>query len=225
MDADTDLREFFDMIERQKQVLLDAQSRKGGRPRDRKSRDEMYFGFMMSYITSSTKRQGPNEHTLRSTFIPTAYLPCTSPVSSLKGIMIKDLRLETHHRGKLLLLRAITPPHRWTGIMCLVEDENGEVATLQLYQQDDEPVRKAAQILDVGTILLVKEPYFKIMASGEYGLRVDHLSDVVHVDEDASIVPQTWRRRSSTKAISADSLRLEGNAAVGHGDCWLAIKK
>ncbi|KAF1992805.1 hypothetical protein P154DRAFT_594844 [Amniculicola lignicola CBS 123094] len=225
MDVDTDLREFFGMINRQKQVLLDAKSRKGECPRDRKSRDEMYLRFVVGCMASSAKRQEPQENMIHSSFMPAAYPPCTSSVSSLQSIMIKDLCLEIHHRGKLLLLRAITPPDRLTGIICLVEDEDEGVATLQIYQQDEETVRKATQIVDVGTILLVKEPYFKTMANGEYGLRVDHLSDLVEVDEDAAIVPQTWRLRRSGKGISADSLKLEGNAAIGQGDCWLAIKK
>ena len=176
-------------------------------------------------MTMGVKRQGPQENTIRSTFIPDAYPPCTSLVSSLNKTMIKDLRLETHHRGKLLLLHAITPPDRLTGIICLVEDENEEAATLQIYQQDEEIVRKATSIVDVGTVLLVKEPYFKTMANGEYGLRVDHLSDLVRIDDDDAIVPQVWRSHRSTKGISAESVKLEGNAAIGQGDYWLAIQK
>lgn len=179
----------------------------------------------MGYMASDAKRRRPKENMIHSSFIPAAYPPCTCSVSSLQSIKIKYLRLETHHRSKFLLLRAITPPDRMTGIICLVEDEDEEVATLQIYQQDEETVRKAIQIVDVGTILLVKEPYFKTMANGEYGLRVDHLSDLVEVDEGAAIVPRTWRPRRSSTRISADSLKLEGNAAIGQGDCWLAIKK
>lgn len=225
MDVDTDLQNFFEMIERQKRILLDAKSRQGECPQDRKSRDEMYLRFMMGLMASGERHKGPQENMLRSSFIPDAYPPCTSSVSSLKSIMIKDLRLETHHRGRFLMLRSITPPDRLTGIICLVEDEDEEVTTLQIYQQDEETVRKATQIVDVGTIFLVKEPYFKTMANGEYGLRIDHLSDFVEIDEAAAIVPQTWQPRRSAKAISADALRLDGNAAISRGDFWLAIKK
>lgn len=66
-----------------------------------------------------------------------------------------------------------------TAIMAVMEDENGDVILLQLYQQEDERNRAAADIIKVCTILLVKEPYFKVMGDGEYGLRVDHLSDVI----------------------------------------------
>ena len=45
-----------------------------------------------------------------------------------------------------------------TAIMAIVEDENGDVIMLQLYQQEDESARAAADIVNVSTILLVKEP-------------------------------------------------------------------
>jgi hypothetical protein len=50
---------------------------------------------------------------------------------------------------------------------------------LQLYQQEDENTRAASDNVDVSTLFLVKEPYFKVMGYCEYCLRVDHLSDVM----------------------------------------------
>jgi hypothetical protein len=136
--------------------------------------------------------------------------------------MIEDLQLETHHRGTYLLLRSITPPNRMTGIIVIVEDERGDVVPLQLYQQDEENTRKATDIVNVGTVLLVKEPFLKVMASGEYGLRVDHLSDVISLHEYDSMIPKAWR--TQTTQLSAASLKAEGNTAVGKGDYWQAIK-
>jgi hypothetical protein len=40
---------------------------------------------------------------------------------------------------------------------------------LQIYQQEDEKIRPATAIINTGTVLLVKEPYFKVMGDGEYG--------------------------------------------------------
>jgi hypothetical protein len=48
-----------------------------------------------------------------------------------------------------------------TAIMAIMEDENGDVIMLQLYQQEDEDTRAAAGIVDVGKLLLVKEPYLR----------------------------------------------------------------
>lgn len=102
-----------------------------------------------------------------------------------------------------------------TGIMALMEDEKGDVVLLQLYQQEDEDTRKAADIVNVGTIFLVKEPYFKVMGDGQYGLRVDHLSDVVHLKGSNTMIPKGWRPRLIEIVDTAESLKLKGNAAVG----------
>ena len=56
-----------------------------------------------------------------------------------------------------------------TAIMAVVEDESGGVLKIQLYQQVDEDERSATDIIDVGTILLLKEPFFKVM--GEFKSR------------------------------------------------------
>jgi len=102
-----------------------------------------------------------------------------------------------------------------TAIMALFEDEMGDVVLLHLYQQEDEGARKAVDIVDVGTTLLVKEPYFKVTGDGEYGLRVDHLSDVVQLSECNFMIPDKWRPRVIEMVRTAESLKLKGNAAVG----------
>lgn len=70
-----------------------------------------------------------------------------------------------------------------------MEDENEDVILLQLYQQGDESGRSSAAIISAGTVLLVKEPYFKVMGDGEYGIRVDHLSDVIHLKREDVRIP------------------------------------
>jgi len=102
-----------------------------------------------------------------------------------------------------------------TAIMALFEDEMGDIVLLHLYHQEDEGARRAVDIVDVGTILLVKEPYFKVTGDGEYGLRVDHLSDVFQLEEDNFMIPDKWRLRLVEMVGTAESLKLEGNAAVG----------
>jgi hypothetical protein len=63
-----------------------------------------------------------------------------------------------------------------TAVMAGVEDEEGSVLIIQLYNQEQE--LSGAQTLREGTVLVVKEPYVKVMADGDNGIRVDHLSDV-----------------------------------------------
>jgi hypothetical protein len=220
MDVHDSTDEYFQLLQGQKQMLDKAKRRRGELPRDWKSRQETYLGFMMACVgNAQASQRGPTMH---SSFIPPAYLPCTTRLADLRRVMIKDLQLETHHRGTYLLLRSITPPNRMTGIIVIVEDERGDVVPLQLYQQDEENTRKVTDIVNVGTVLLVKEPFLKVMASGEYGLRVDHLTDVIDLDEHDAMIPKAWR--TQTTQLSAAAWKAEGNTAVGKEDYWQAIK-
>jgi hypothetical protein len=155
--------------------------------------------------------------------MPPAYLPCTTPLAELRRIGIRDLRLETHHRGTYLLVRAMSPPNRMTGIMVMVEDEFDHAVMLQIYQQDNEETRAAKDILDAGTVMILKQPFFKVMASREYGLRVDHLSDIIGVDEYDPRRPTSWCPRVLDVELSAVVLKNRGNEAVGKGNYWRAV--
>lgn len=95
--------------------------------------------------------------------------------------MIRDLTLETHHRGVYILLRAVTPADTMTAAMVIVEDEEENVLMLQLYNQEKELSTNGRPI--EGTVMIVKEPYLKVMSDGNYGIRVDHLSDVRFIPE------------------------------------------
>lgn len=110
-----------------------------------------------------------------------------------------------------------------TAIMAVMEDENDDVLMIQLYQQDDEIKRAATDIINIGTILLIKEPYFKIMADGEYGLRVDHVSDVIHIQGDNPRIPEAWKPQSMESGHSAESLKAKGNFSMENTRYWDAI--
>ncbi|EMD86673.1 hypothetical protein COCC4DRAFT_143738 [Bipolaris maydis ATCC 48331] len=223
MDVCKDLDNFGRMLKQQKCVLQNAKQKQGQCPRDRKGREEMLLEFMMASMATSMK-QSNQTHMVHSSFVRGAYPPCTVSVDTLKSLSIGKLRLETHHRGASLLLRTLTAPNRMTGILVLVEDQNRDVTVLQLYRQRDEHSRAASDIIGEGSILIIKEPFFKVMASGEYGIRVDHVSDVMFLDKDDLKVPQTWRPQLSEIGKSADALKLEGNTLMGKGKYWKAIQ-
>lgn len=220
MDVYNVTQQYTELINRQKQTLQEAKKRQGRRPRDLKSREQVYRKFMVAFMFRGNRERN---HMIHSSFIPPAYLPCTTPMSVLRPVAIKDLQLETHHRGTYLLLRSITPPSRMTAIMAIMEDENGDVIMLQLYQQEDEGKRAATDIVNVGTILLIKEPYFKVMGDGEYGLRVDHLSDIIHLKRDDSRIPKAWQPRLIEIECSAESLKIKGNQSMAESRYWDAI--
>lgn len=55
--------------------------------------------------------------------------------------------------------------------MAIVENEKGDVLLVQLYRQEE----NTGDILVEGMVLILKEPFLKLMSDGNYGLRVDHL--------------------------------------------------
>lgn len=221
MDVQEVGEEYSQSVLQQKQLLERARQRKGQRPQDWKPRDEVYMSFMMAIMAKSMRRQ--DNHMLHTSFVPPSYLPCNTPLAELQSVRVQDLQLETHHRGTYLMVRAVTPPNRMTGILVLVEDEFGHVVVLQIYQQDDEEIRPANEIVDVGTVMLLKEPFLKVMASGEYGLRVDHLCDIITIDEHDPRRPMKWRPRVLDTDRSVESLKQSGNEAIGAGKSWTAI--
>lgn len=72
------------------------------------------------------------------------------------------------------------------------ENENGVISS-QLYNQDKQCDVK--NILNEGSALIVKEPYFKIGADGTYAIRVDYLSDIVHLPVGDKRIPAFWGPR------------------------------
>ena len=65
-------------------------------------------------------------------------------------------------------------------------------------------------------ICLIKEPYFKVMNDGDYGLRVDHVSDFIWLGYDNERIPSQWQPRLTT-IQTASTLKEEGNAAIKAG--------
>ena len=194
---------------------------KGERPTDRRSREEACVKFSLFLMRSASSADSSNIH---RTFIPSAYLPSVAPVAELSSVGIRDLQLEIHHRKKYILLRSLMPCKRMTGILALMEDLNGDAVLTQLYHQEVEKKRKVTEIISVGTIILVKEPYFKVMSTGEYGIRVDHLSDVKFLEDSDELVPLKWQPRIRDTEQSDADWMARGDQAMRADDYWNGIK-
>jgi len=219
--------QYLQLLVRQKGVLKAARARQGERPKDRRSRGELVSNFMIQHTIQQMKQFKTRGDTteIHSSFIPPPYPPSIAPFEELKQTFIKDLQLETHHRGNYLLVRSTTPPNRMTAIMAIVEDERGDAVMLQLYQQDDKNDRPATSVIKQNDVFLVKEPYFKVMADGEYGLRIDHLSDIVCIEAVDERLPKQWGPQVFDVSKTADDWKLEGNDAMGRHQYWLAIER
>jgi ribosomal protein S28E/S33 len=195
-----------------------AAKRQGEHPQDRKPREQLVAEASRGGITS-TRGIG------RFISVPEQYYPCTVPFGQLEKEKIRNLQLETHHRGRYLLVRAITGPVQYDGVVMVVEDEDGDAVQLELYHQLGPRVlleRKDKEMPTMGTFV-VKEPYFQVTLRGDYVVRVDHLSDIVWLPDTDERVPAGWR--SHLRNLTANDWRVEGNAAFRAGCYREAIAK
>ena len=126
------VHQFMELFETQKTALQAASKRKGERPKDRKSRDQLVNEFMSQYIATKMTL-ARNKHHIHQSFIAPPYQPSVASLADLKKLLLKDLQLETHHRGFYALLRVETPPITMTAVISIVEDENKDGVKLQLY--------------------------------------------------------------------------------------------
>jgi len=224
-DVSDDDSQFFRLLAMHKTNLESARARKGEIPTDHEDRETQIEQYRIQYESIQREKKGGFEKTrLQSTIIGEPYLPSVASIRDLSKIIIRKLMLETHHRGRYMLLRVAAPPVRMSAVITVVEDEVGGAATFSLYQQEPESVRPAEDILKEGSVFLLKEPYFKVTGGGGYGIRVDHPTDVAFLSDDDPRVPDEWRLESENIKKTADEWKLEGNALMGAGKHREAIE-
>ncbi|KAK1987186.1 hypothetical protein LZ30DRAFT_199836 [Colletotrichum cereale] len=192
-----------------------ARDMKGHIPRDHPSPSMLIGGFnverMQSMLTSVMDHEKFN---IKTSQMPSAYLPCSRPENGIQPLPISKMRLEEHHRGNYVLVRTMTMPHKINVIMAIVEDEEGTAVLLQLYNQPEEPDFDIEDLLPHNSVCLIKEPFFKKATDGKYSLRVDHVGDFCLLSRDDERIPSRWR---SVPHFVPDSenIRSRGNTAVG----------
>lgn len=109
-----------------------------------------------------------------------------------------------------------------TAVMTVVEDERGDGVMLQLYNQEKE-LSTDGRLVE-GTVILVKEPYLKFMADGNYGMRVDHLSDIRFLPDHDSLIPLGWGGQRAMDA-SANYHKIRGNNCFNRNEHHVAINQ
>ena len=96
----------------QQQAARNAGKRRGERPRDLPSRNQIIDEFTMVSLSYRM-----NSYMVMTTVIGEPYHPSTASLNTLSKISIKDLKIEINHRGFYMLLRFLCPPMRMTAIM------------------------------------------------------------------------------------------------------------
>lgn len=213
------LPELLEVSVKQKKNLQAALLRKGQSPQWHPR--EMMLAQFLWRLSKKADASADNNFHIATSFVPPPYPPCVTPFSQLTKAMIRDLVLETQHRGKYLLLRCATPQSRMTAVMTMVEDERDEMVMLQLYHQEH-PDQPHEEILVQGRIVIVKEPYLKEAVTGGYALRVDHVSDVEFLSPTDERIPPRWRKSPPEKTAAA--WKIAGNAHFNKSRYGAAIE-
>ncbi|CAM1508826.1 Fc.00g025650.m01.CDS01 [Cosmosporella sp. VM-42] len=145
------------------------------------------------------------------------YSPCTTDEGELAPMNLSDLRMETHHRGRVLSLRRVSPvvelkASSWV----VVQAESPEVERLEVFLHTS---KHGQNILDSGSEFLVKEPYYTLNHQGEPTIRVDHPSDLVVFTYSNDL--ESWRNETWSSvpiARTTEECKERGNAALQEKD-------
>ncbi|KAJ2992462.1 hypothetical protein NUW58_g2161 [Xylaria curta] len=221
MAKDDIIEQYFALLKEQKSQLRQALVYKGQKPPAsmKRSRQDLEQEFALAAMKSNMLAFS-GQMNVRSCFIGAAYPPCTLPLSSLKPIHLRDLTLETQHRGRVLIVRTFSEPTSMTSIQSAVEDEVGDVERLAIYNLL--PTTAADRVLPLGVVVAIKEPYYKRTADGGLFVRVDHPTDFVPLKAGNSIIPPSLAAGTTKASPSALRLKEDGNAAFKRGDFQVA---
>ncbi|CAK7209588.1 hypothetical protein SCUCBS95973_000491 [Sporothrix curviconia] len=100
---------------------------------------------------------------------------------------LRDLTLETQHRGHVLIVRTFAVPVKMSAIHSPIEDEYGDVEQLAIYNLH--PSTQPGNFLPDGSIVAIKEPYYKRTSDGNLFVRVDHPTDFLILKPGHKMIP------------------------------------
>ncbi|KAI9726263.1 MAG: hypothetical protein M1834_009065 [Cirrosporium novae-zelandiae] len=220
---------FFKLPEEQNEaqriLRLAACKLQGEYPCGRKSRSALVQAHESLLLSKESQDELPitsneiNEE-MPIHYFPMHYLPSSALLADLRKVMIKDLVIETHHRGSFTLLRNITRPFLLSTSTTIMEDESGDAITVQLYHNEPK------KIID-GALCVIREPYLKVLTArlGDYAISVDHINDIFWLSSTDELVPLEWQLGMKSQVQTVDDWKQKGNAAMGVGDFQDAIEK
>ncbi|KAF2655824.1 SET domain-containing protein [Lophiostoma macrostomum CBS 122681] len=141
------------------------------------------------------------------------YPPCIVSLQNLEPMKFTDLKMETHHRGKKLIIRRASPvvtlaARSWTMVQ---DEEEKETERLEMCLHK---ARNGEDVLESTRKFIIKEPYFTLTDQGEPTLRIDHPSDLVvcRGEEISDQVDATKAEKLATR------FKNKGNSALKEQD-------
>ena len=199
------------LVEARKAHASAATARKGQTPIHRPTRKQLAFDF----AKDAKNRGAPHLRFLRH-----AYPPCTRPLDRLELMRLSELRLETHHRNRAVVVKAWGWPRAGEAVLDAVEDQHGDVDTLAVYHCD--ALAQPERVLQRGAVLAIKQPFYEDSKDHGPVLRIDHPSDLVPLSP-SSLLAEPFLSSAGGQEKDALALKDDGNAAFGRKDYLAAV--
>ncbi|OAA38753.1 TPR domain protein [Beauveria brongniartii RCEF 3172] len=163
------------------------------------------------------------DETMMTYAIGAPYPPCTVDAADLEPMAVAELQLESHHRGKKLTVRRVSPVAELkTSSWAVVEGVGAEPDQVVVLETFLHKQRMGRELLDFGSEFIIKEPYYTLNGDNEAVIRVNHPSDLVVAafSED----PESWRDNYKVEdpAVTPAQCKEKGNAALGKQQYALA---
>ncbi|KAH6650507.1 hypothetical protein F5144DRAFT_480270 [Chaetomium tenue] len=169
--------------------MASAKDNTGALPKRRLTKEELTKTHSVHL-----KKQDNSPHAPRPVKQPVmsdAYPASSKSISELEIIPLSELRAGAHHRGKGLIVKAISAPFVGAGAVSIVEDEAGNADKLAIYNQADSSILSG---VPEGCVVAIKEPYYKNNgAQDDFMICVDHPSDVILLRFTDPIIPESLR--------------------------------
>ncbi|KAI8593432.1 TPR domain-containing protein [Geranomyces variabilis] len=195
-------RSLIALLDRQKEALSNAKRFKGLTP-------------------SPSRRELVQKGTQATTIIGEMYPASRKPAEDLTPVSLRDLKLETQHQGRVLIVKTVCEASRVTGVQTVVVDETGAAERLGVYNF---PATVAAtEICPENAIFAIKEPYLKQSADGGVTIRGEIRAEKCYTaalqantNGDAQLTHTLYRNRSGTR------IRL-GRFELARSDALLSV--
>ncbi len=143
-------------------------------------------------------------------------------LDTLSPINIRNFALNKTHKNSYLKGKIILEPMKLTAVIVLLEDSNGDIAQVAIYNHPYAAIYK--ERFKAGTTIIIKEPFFKLFADGWPGIRVDNILDI-EIEEEQLYTAETncdklkqygsafFKDKKFTKAIDCYDRILKQNPA------------
>jgi hypothetical protein len=137
-------------------------------------------------------------------------------------MILSELLIETHHHGLGIIVRTVTEPYHAIGTVTVVEDECGNVDKVAINNQSETSLLAN---VPKGSIIAIKEPYYKYTSEDDLIICVDHPSDVILLESGDPMIPPELQLASEDSNKSPLDWRAAGDKAYLERNFSLALKQ